>query len=859
MVNPKKHKNNLNEDDLDRIYNNLNIAYKSSRDLKIKKNINQQILIFLLACRRLTSYELVRIPFKAIAKDTNDILNKHLEEQAKNNFCLIDDLLLTDNNYEPLNEEDIDHILSKIKINKLDKEITVTSLNMTKSRFNDYNHKNISRKKLNKYIELQEERTKMNKNISSILEEDNSSNKENENLNESHLQNLEEKINVIDYNLQKYNNGLTPIKQEIRKNTKLIDKIMDFQKSFEDEYYTDIKKLNDHLLNIQNEVNENNKNHSSDINSKDIEIIKDKLSALIENQEMIINNIEKNNLNNKKTTGNLIEEVYDKKDSNKEPYDKYFKKLDEEEIKYFLHGNKEINKINDNKSPYTNIIEYKILNEQELKSEVINWLSNNFKTSHYVKDYVEDVQIINKLRHYFHKNNKKFDELLLQNNLTEYISLWYNKHTKTNYNEELILEDEYGVKQYPKIKLSNIKQVLTTENTNNKFLSIITTWLKENTIKSKGYSSSNEEILDKIKILFEKEGWEFIRNYEEYIEVKDKNFKVINVRTFSQLIGKSLKKIYPFINDQTINVEKNRTSYPNIKIKEQTEKRTINKIKTELPDTQYNNNNIIYEWILNNIQFTNHLEDTIDINMVTKEIKDNLSLNISESTVKNIFLSSFNNFHSEFSKDELLIMDDFIIGYKFSMLNLPQRHIISSWINDYTDYSTNSDDKILMEVLMSKLNKELLKNNISVTTDLMYSNYPNDFKKYLITESSFNEIIYSVLKNKYSEIEIKDINDEKYIIGLKIYSNKTLTNKIIKKWINEHITIVKQPLILYENRIISELKTYLKENGIKIRTGFDLNNNLVKELKEYYFKNTNKELVIWNRTDEQGFESLDII
>ena len=160
---------------------------------------------------------------------------------------------------------------------------------------------------------------------------------------------------------------------------------------------------------------------------------------------------------------------------------------------------------------------------------------------------------------------------------------------------------------------------------------------------------------------------------------------------------------------------------------------------------------------------------------------------------------------------------------------------------------------------MSKLNKELLKNNISVTTDLMYSNYPNDFKKYLITESSFNEIIYSVLKNKYSEIEIKDINDEKYIIGLKIYSNKTLTNKIIKKWINEHITIVKQPLILYENRIISELKTYLKENGIKIRTGFDLNNNLVKELKEYYFKNTNKELVIWNRTDEQGFESLDII
>ena len=204
-------------------------------------------------------------------------------------------------------------------------------------------------------------------------------------------------------------------------------------------------------------------------------------------------------------------------------------------------------------------------------------------------------------------------------------------------------------------------------------------------------------------------------------------------------------------------------------------------------------------------------------------------------------------------------MDDFIIGYKFSMLNLPQRHIISSWINDYTDYSTNSDDKILMEVLMSKLNKELLKNNISVTTDLMYSNYPNNFKKYLITESSFNEIIYSVLKNKYSEIEIKDINDEKYIIGLKIYSNKTLTNKIIKKWINEHITIVKQPLILYENRIISELKTYLKENGIKIRTGFDLNNNLVKELKEYYFKNTNKELVIWNRTDEQGFESLDII
>ncbi len=855
MVNPKKYTNNLNEDDLNKIYNKLNIAYKSSRDLKIKKNINQQILIFILACRRLSSYELVRIPYKAIENDVNDIIYKHLSEQVNNNFCSIDDLLLTDANYEPLKEEDIDQILGKIKIDKLDKKITVSALNVTKSRFNEFNKKNINKRKLNKFIEFQNEKRKMNDNINSILKDN-----EHEELEDKYdnITELEEKLELIDYNLQNFKENFNPIKQEIRKNTKLIDKLMNTQKSFEESYYTNINQLNRNLEDIKSNVIEKIENTSNNISLEDIKDIKNNLTLLIENQKIILKNIKNNDSLYRENLDYPKEEVYNERSSdNNHIYEEYFKKLNENEIKEFLS----LKKTNNKKITYENIIEFKDIDEKELKTDVIDWLCDNIKISYDEKSYVEDIYIINKLRHYFHKNKKNFDEIILQKNLTDYISSWYYKNTKWEYNEKLIYEDEYGVKRFPRIRLISNNTDITAENANNKFLSIIITWLKENTVKSNGFSSYNEEILDKIRILFEKEGWEFIHDYEEYSEFKNKSFKVIYIKNFSQLIGKAIKKIYPFINDRTVSVEKNRTRYPNIKIKEKYEIMTLNHIKTEFPEIKYEDNNQIYDWILNNIKFTNKNNHMVNIEILLTELRDNLGFKdqISDSTMKDVFLFSFNKFHSEFSEDKLLIYNNnFIIGYEYTKMNIHHKHIINSWIINHIEYSNDPQDKILIDVLKSKVTIELLDNNISVVNDLMYSNLPDEYKKFLITKSSFEHIFDFTLKNNYPNLEIKKINGENYVFGIKMYLDKLLTENMIKEWIKEHITIVDQPLVLYESKIIEELENYMITNKIRTKTDFDLNNHLLKELNKYYLENKNEELVVWHRNDEKCFESLSI-
>ena len=48
MVNPLKHVNNLNANDLESIYLGLSKEYDSSTDSNEKKNLNQQILILIL-------------------------------------------------------------------------------------------------------------------------------------------------------------------------------------------------------------------------------------------------------------------------------------------------------------------------------------------------------------------------------------------------------------------------------------------------------------------------------------------------------------------------------------------------------------------------------------------------------------------------------------------------------------------------------------------------------------------------------------------------------------------------------------------------------------------------------------------
>lgn len=132
MVNPLKHVNNLNAEDLEYIYNNLCKEYENTRDFNTKKNLNQEILILILLCRRFSVQELVHIDFDFFKSEPhNSILYKHLLEHSLNNFCKIDGLLLTNSHKKALTCEDIENILSGIDTGDVKKKLSIESLSIT--------------------------------------------------------------------------------------------------------------------------------------------------------------------------------------------------------------------------------------------------------------------------------------------------------------------------------------------------------------------------------------------------------------------------------------------------------------------------------------------------------------------------------------------------------------------------------------------------------------------------------------------------------------------------------------------------------------------------------------------------------
>ena len=75
MVNPNKHANNLNEDDLEKIYNRLEQQYENTEDYHSRKMINQQKIAFILSCKRFSPSDMVRIPYSFFQKiERDDVL-----------------------------------------------------------------------------------------------------------------------------------------------------------------------------------------------------------------------------------------------------------------------------------------------------------------------------------------------------------------------------------------------------------------------------------------------------------------------------------------------------------------------------------------------------------------------------------------------------------------------------------------------------------------------------------------------------------------------------------------------------------------------------------------------------------------
>jgi len=172
MVNPLKHSNNLNPEDLEHIYNRLCIEYERARDFNNKKRINQQILIMILLCRRFPVQDLVKITYDFFESEpSKSILHKHLKEQSMNNYCDIKGLLLTNRQNRALNIDDVEKIVSGIDTGSVNKELTVNSLNISKSLLNDFGKMNYNKKRIKKFLEL--------KNTIKVMEESIQENEDN--------------------------------------------------------------------------------------------------------------------------------------------------------------------------------------------------------------------------------------------------------------------------------------------------------------------------------------------------------------------------------------------------------------------------------------------------------------------------------------------------------------------------------------------------------------------------------------------------------------------------------------------------------------------------------------------------------
>ncbi len=799
MVNPQKYVNNLNQDDIENIYKNLCKEYEQTRDKNTKKNLNQKILILILLSRRFPVQELVKIRYDFFKPEPqNSILYKHLLEHSLNAFCQLDGLLLTDVNNNPLTVEDVESIIGDIDTGKLNKRLSVNTLNVTNSILNGNGKVVFSRKKLKKYLGVKSDAAEREEKS-----EKKSFSKEDIDLTDTLVDKISERvISHLDEirSTDSYAQQLTQVRQK--------------QEILEDS----LAAKHNQLSNKINKIHQNVKASNSRYNQfqtyfNEVALIKDFINTSIKKQNSQLSQMEDR-------FDEILEKVEKIEVGNTDNNPIYIK-----EVEDMATNINALQKVSDD------------INFVELREFVYNWFNRNMKITKSPLDAVDIDEIRVRLDKYIEDRNVKIDRKLLSERLESYLSSWYGQHDTIEPFKNIRDKTINGTEFYSYLKFINLR-----EERENRIKNSIMAWLKDNTCEVEGSKTYTQDIFEHIEPIFSQNGW-IITTQEEWKELHAAGFsKAVPNRTFSQIIGKAVQEVYHSISKDTIqrdtpNGTGNVTWYPNIEILDKEVSDTLESaIEDELSNVIFESDNIIYEWLKNNLTFTSDARDKVTISVLHEKLLKHMQIQeirISQKSLETMFTNVLKHYLEEYGIE----LKD---GEEISGFALNEEYggrvdkILTDWIENHITVTDNGEDRTYLEDLREKLLSALYHENISVVSDSLYSQLPGNLKYNVITQDQFEERMRSVLKDNVTAEKIDDDVDGTYYRSLKLIRYKTLNEEHVRMWINTNIHELLKTNVASKRDIVDNFKSYIESHNIKNNTRYSISELLDVAIDEYY-------------------------
>ena len=825
MVNPRKHANNLNEEDLEKIYSRLNQQFMGARDFRSRKEINQQLLIFILACKRFGSVDLIRIPssyFKNVARD--DILYEPISRHIKEGYCELDGLLLTNHVNNPYKQEDVDKLLSNINMGSFSKVISIDTLNKTKSRFNDYGEKCFDKHKLKEYLNLRESLDCSEEKVEKEFVEsrDTMSNED--------IVYLKEKVDKLADEVQKQvEKSQTFLPDEYLDN---LEYIKQRQEILEDSLSNRYNQLSGTMNNIHQKVKSFNKKYKQ-LNDNIVHLGNiasgDSLKGSIREYDARLDEV--------------MKKLEDIKDIQEDIYRQVRTVNSKEPI-----GSEDMSADCDGEEGCMDFPKV------EYKEFMYGWFTKNMKITRNPHDVVDMKVITNKLEKYLDSRDISVDRAYLFNRLESYLSYWYNSHDTVMLFRDIKSENINGGEFY-----SNIRFIDFNLEHENRIKNSIIAWLRENTREAAGAKTYTRDIFNRIEPIFEENGW-IITDNEEWRQLHDAGYtKVCPKRTFSQIIGKSVQFVYNSIGTRR-DVPRgtgNITWYPDLEIIDKEVSSSVHSMmKNELTGGIMESDNIICKWLDDNLIYTDRDSDETSITLVREKLLKHFEerdIHISKSLLGQVFVNSLEKF---LSQEGIVFNRDVPVICKFILKDDTEKILgnkIACWMECHLIPTENPNDRVYLEDIREKLISYLYQENLTVVSDDIYLQLPNSLKGKFIEERMFRQSLEGILDTEVNTRKVEDNVDGTYFISLEFVKYKKLEQEHVTGWIEDNIEELLKSNVAYRNTILDEFRGYLSEHNIVNRTGFSLEEVVDRGIRDYYFNNSKVSLKQVNDTENDYY------
>ncbi len=817
MVNPQKFANNLNQDDIENIYKTLCKEYERARDKNTKKNLNQKILMLILLSRGFPVQEMVKIHYDFFKKEPqNSILYKHLMEHSLNSFCQLDGLLLTSTDNRALTVDDVEDVIGSIDTGNSNKKLSINGLYVTNSILNNFGKLKFKKKTIREYLRVKSDKSESqtNKRVEKPTDED---------------------IRLTDRIIREISKNITEHLDESQSSNDhrgQLEELKEKQEILEDSLTAKHNQLSNTINKIHQNVKASNKKYDQfRAYFNELELVKDSLNTSIQRQNQQLSHIEY-----------MFDEMMEK-----------IEKMENEN-----RGNIPVNmqEVEDMATEYkrlqavSNDIDF-----VDLKQFVYNWFNKNLKITKTPLDAVDMNEIRLKLDKYMDEHNVHLDRKLLFERLESYLSTWYGQHDTIEPFKNIKDKSINGNEFYMYLKFINLK-----EERENRIKNSIVAWLKDNTCEVENAKTYTQDIFEHVEPIFAQNGW-IITTHEEWKQLSDAGFsKTVPNRTFSQIIGKAVQEVYHSITKDTIQRDTpsdngNITWYPNIEILDKEVSDALEMIMgDELSNAIFESDNLIYQWLNDNVIYTQKDEDKISMGVLKEKILKHLQIHeirISQKSLETILYSVLRHYMHENSVE--FAAGEEITGFKL-MLESDEKviTILADWMKNHLIITDNGEDITYVEDLNEKLFAALYQEGISVLNDALYSQLPDNLRDNVISLSQFNKKVEMALADNITAEKVDSV-DGSYYRCLKLIKYKTLKEEHLRVWIDDNIPKLLSSNVASKSDIVDNFSCYIKDHNIKNNTQHSLSELLDVALDEYYSKIGDVSFKLMNDTQNEYY------